>query len=68
MGVLEVLVSYKITRGITLVVGRVTEEIKGGLREFWGGSGRSGGVYLTPIGQVLPSGSLLGPWIWVQTP
>ena len=35
-------------------VGRVTEEVKGGLREFWGGSGRSGGVYLTPIGQVLP--------------
>ena len=27
--------SYKITRGIKLVVGRVTEGVKGGLREFW---------------------------------
>ena len=53
-GVLEVPVSYKITRGIILVVGRVTEEVMGGLREFWGVLGRSGGVYLTPIGQVLP--------------
>ena len=48
------LVSYKITRGIILVVGRVTEEVRGGLRKFLGGSGRSGGVYLTPIEQVLP--------------
>ena len=54
LGVLEVPVSYKITRGIILVVGRVTEEVMGGLREFWGVLGRSGGVYLTPIGQVLP--------------
>ena len=36
LGVLEVLVSYKITRGIILVVGRVTEEVRGGLREFGG--------------------------------
>ena len=58
MGVLEVLVSYKITRGIILVVGRVTEEVMGGLREFWGVLGRSGGSIrpLKPfiIGQVLP--------------
>ena len=33
---MEVPVSYKITRGIILVVGRVTEEVMGGLREFWG--------------------------------
>ena len=54
LGELEVPVSYKITGGIILVVGRVTEEVRGGLRKFLGGSGRSGGVYLTPIGQVLP--------------
>ena len=47
MGVLEVLVSYKITRGTILVVGRVTEEVLGGL-------GRSGGVYLTPPGFAPP--------------
>ena len=44
MGVLGVLVSYRITRGVKLVVGRVIEEVKGVLREFWGGLGRSGGV------------------------
>ena len=32
--------SYRITRG---VIGRVIEEVKGVLREFWGGLGRSGG-------------------------
>ena len=42
------LVSYKITRGTILVVGRVTEEVGGGLREFWGGSGRSGGGLFDP--------------------
>ena len=42
--VLGVLVSYKINREIKLVVGRVTEGFKGGLREFWGGLARSGGV------------------------
>ena len=43
-GVFGVLVTYMITRGIELVVGRFTEGFKGGLREFWGGSGRSRGV------------------------
>ena len=43
-GVLGVLVTYMRTRGIKLVVGRFTEGFKGGLREFWGGSGRSWGV------------------------
>ena len=33
-GVLGVLVSYEITRGIKLVVGRVTEREKGGLGGF----------------------------------
>ena len=33
---LGVRVSYKITRGIEWVVGRSTEGVKGGLREFWG--------------------------------
>ena len=32
-GILRVLVSYEITRGIRLVVGRVTERVNGG---FWG--------------------------------
>ena len=36
--------TYMITGGIKLVVGRFTEGFKGGLREFWGGSGRSRGV------------------------
>ena len=54
MGDLGVLVSFKITRGIKLVVGRVTEGVKGGLREFWGGPGGSKGVCLTPIGHFLP--------------
>ena len=36
--------TYMRTRGIKLVVGRFTEGFKGGLREFWGGSGRSRGV------------------------
>ena len=54
LGILTVLVNYEVTRGIILVVGRVTEEVRVGLREFWGVLGRSGGVYLTPIGQVLP--------------
>ena len=52
--------SFKITRGIKLVVGRVTEGVKGGLMEFWGGPGGSKGV--------CPSGSLVGHWIWFQTP
>ena len=33
-GVLGVLMSYEITRGITLVVGRVTERVEEGFR--WG--------------------------------
>ena len=33
-GVLGVLVIFMITRGIELVVGRFTEGVKGGLREF----------------------------------
>ena len=37
LGVLGVPVSYRITRGVKLVVGRFIEEVKGGL-------GRSGGV------------------------
>ena len=35
--------SYKITRGIKLVVGRVTEGVKGGLKAFWGCLRRPGG-------------------------
>ena len=30
------LVSYEITRGIKLVIGRVTERVKGGLGGIWG--------------------------------
>ena len=43
-GVLGVLVTYMITRGIKLVVGRFTEGVKRGLREFWGVLVRSRGV------------------------
>ena len=35
-GVLGMLGSYEITRGIKLVIGRVTERIKGGLGGIWG--------------------------------
>ena len=42
-GVLGVLLGYKITRGIKLVVGRVTEGVKGGLKAFWGCLRRPGG-------------------------
>ena len=51
------LVTYMITGGIKLVVGRFTEGVKGGVREFWGGLGRSrgiNGVCFTPMGHVLP--------------
>ena len=44
LGVFGVQVSYKISRGIKLVVGRVTEGVKRGLREFWRGFGGYGGV------------------------
>ena len=53
-GLTHCAVSYEITRGIKLVVGRVTEGVKGGLREFWGGPGGSKGVCLTPIGHFMP--------------
>ena len=43
-GVLGVLVTYMITRGIKLVVGRFTEGVKRGLRGFWGVLVRSRGV------------------------
>ena len=38
------LVTYMITGGIKLVVGRFTEGVKGGLREFLGGLGSFRGV------------------------
>ena len=44
LGVFGVQVSYKISRWIKLVVGRVTEGVKRGLREFWGVLVRSRGV------------------------
>ena len=37
-------VSYRITRGVKLVVGRVIEEVKGGFEGVLGGLGRSRGV------------------------
>ena len=41
--------TYMITRGIKLVVGRFTEGVKGGLREFLGGLGRFRGVKGGPL-------------------
>ena len=35
-GDLGVILSCKITRGMILVVGKVTERVQGGLRGFWG--------------------------------
>ena len=43
-GVLGVPVSYRITRGDKLVVGRVNEEVKGGFEGVLGGLGRSRGI------------------------
>ena len=54
---LGVLVSYKITRGIKLVVGGVIERFWGGLGGLGGSRGVKGGsrgVCSTPIGHVLP--------------
>ena len=39
LGVLGVPVSYRITRGVKLVVGRVIEEVKGGFEGVLGGFG-----------------------------
>ena len=49
---MRVLVSYEVTRGITLVVGRVHDGFGGGwgcLRKFWVGLGGSRGVLLYPF-------------------
>ena len=56
--------SFKITRGIKLVVGRVTEGNKGSLKAFWGCLRRSGGVkgsLLDPCRARFAPRSLLGP-------
>ena len=56
-GILRVLVSCKITRGIKLVVGRVTERVLGAwgcFGEFGGSEGGSRVVCLTHIGHFLP--------------
>ena len=39
LGVLRVLVSYEVTRGVILVVERVTDGFWGGSRGSWGGLG-----------------------------
>ena len=54
LGILIVLVNYEVTRGIILVVGRVTDGFWGGSRGFWGDLGGSGGVCFTPIEHILP--------------
>ena len=41
LGILIVLVNYEVTRGIILVVGRVTDGFWGGSRGFWGDLGGS---------------------------
>ena len=54
---LGMLVSYKITRGITLVVGGVIERLSGVLGGLGGSRGVKGGargVCSTPIGHYLP--------------
>ena len=47
LGILRVLVSYEVTKGIVLVVGRVTDE-------FWGVQGGFGWVWVGLGGSVLP--------------
>ena len=54
LGILIVLVNYEVTRGIILVIGRVTDGFWGGSRWFKGIWGGSGGVCFTPIGHILP--------------
>ena len=55
---LGVLLSCKITRGVILVVWKVTERVQGGLRGFWGVYGVVKGsqteVCLAPTDQFLP--------------
>ena len=46
LGILIVLVNYEVTRGIILVVGRVTDGFWGGSRGFWGIWGGLGGSVL----------------------
>ena len=41
LGVLRAIVSYKVTRGIILVVGRVSDGFWGGSMGFWGDLGAS---------------------------
>ena len=57
-GDLGVLLSCKITRGMILVVGKVTERVQGCLRGFWGVhgvvKGSQKGVCLAPREQFLP--------------
>ena len=41
LGILRVLVSYEVTRGVILAVWRFTDGFWGGSRRFWGGLGGS---------------------------
>ena len=57
-GVLKVIVSYEVVKGIILVAGRVTEVFWvgfGGSKVFWGGRGGLQG------GQLYPDGALFAP-------
>ena len=65
--IFRILMSYEVTRGVVLVVGRVTDEfwgVQGGFGWVWG---VLGGSVLPQRGTFCPSGSLLLHQIWYQT-
>ena len=71
LGVLRAIVSYKVTRWIPLIVGRVTKgfwRVWGRHRVFWGAYEGPGGSTLPVIGTFCPSGCLVLHQIRFQTP
>ena len=71
LGVLRAIVSYKVTRWIPLIVGRVTKGfwgVWGRHRSFWGAYEGPGGSTLPVIGTFCPSGCLVLHQIRFQTP
>ena len=57
LGVLRAIISYKVTRGIPLIVGRVTKGfwgVWGRHRSFWGAFEGPGGAHSTPERHFLP--------------
>ena len=71
LGVLRAIVSYKVTRWIPLIVGRVTKGfwgVWGRHRGFWGAYEGPGGATLPLKDTFCPSGGLVPHQIWFLTP